>query len=202
VCTYAYIVKAGPLVSSARKSSGLPVRRLAKDADVAGSTITRIQSGVVDPTLNTLERILNAAGFELRIEAVRPDIDRPARLADLADAWTYRSGTVRVDWTRWRHFLDTLALHPELIPDAIFAEPPPAGDPVIDALLAAVAEKLADDAGLPRPRWTALAPTLDQPYRPPRGRSLPGLAVPPQLAARGLMIDTESLWRNRDTVGV
>jgi hypothetical protein len=92
-------------------------------------------------------------------------------------------------------------MHPEQVPEAIYVPPLPSGSPVVDALLAGVAEKLADDADLPRPSWTQSAPALDEPYQPPV-RSGVQLEVPPQLADRGLMIDAESLWRDRRTIGV
>jgi hypothetical protein len=190
----------GRLVSNAKGSSGLSVRRLANDARVAGSTITRIQAGAVDPTVDTLARIVGAAGFELQLTAVQRAARRPTRLADLADAWTRRHGRLRLDWTRWRGVLDELALHPERIPEAIYVGPPPAGERIVDNLLAAIAEKLADDAGLPRPSWADGVAPLDEPYRPPVARVLTDRAVPVQLAARGLMIDTTSLWRDRQTV--
>jgi transcriptional regulator with XRE-family HTH domain len=198
---YAYVVNIGQLVANAKGSSGLPVRRLASDAHVAGSTITRIQAGVVDPSVDTLERILAAAGFDLEIIAVRSGTPRRPRLGELANAWSHHRGRLRLDWARWRGVLDVLALHPEWIPDAIYLPPPPAGGRVIDALLAAIAEKLADDAHLPRPAWTEQAPSLDEPYQPPLARNVTGRVVPTQLAARGLMIDSTSLWRDPETVG-
>jgi transcriptional regulator with XRE-family HTH domain len=190
----------GRLVTNAKGSSGLSVRRLANDARVAGSTITRIQAGTVDPTVDTLARIVGAAGFELQLTAVQRAGRRPTRLADLADAWTRRDERLRLDWTRWRAVLDELALHPERVPEAIYVEPPPAGERIIDNLLAAAAEKLADDAGLPRPSWTDGVAPLDEPYRPQVARLLTDRAIPTQLAARGLMIDSTSLWRDRQTV--
>ena len=195
-------VDVGGLVVAVRASSGIAVRRLADDADVAGSTITRIQAGVVDPSVQTLGRILAAAGFDLVIGAVRHGTPPRPRLADLTGAWSLRDRRVRLQWHRWRGFLDRLALHPEFVAEAIYPAPPPSGHRIVDALIAAVAEKLADDAGWPRPSWTVCAPVLDEPYRPSTVRAVEGRVVPPQLAARGLLIDTESLWRPRETVGV
>jgi len=193
-------MEASQLVSCAKRSSGFPVRGLAAAANVSGSTITRIQSGAVDPTVQTLGRILDAAGFELRLEAVRQGIPRRPRLADLAEAWTDGGGRFRLDWSRWRALLDELALHPELTPEAIYMTPPPSGARIVDALLAAVAEKLADDAGFPRPAWTEQAPMLEEPYQPLVARRVGSQEVPEQLSARGLMVDTRSLWRDRKTV--
>lgn len=181
-------------------SSGLSVRGLAALADVAGSTITRIQGGAVDPTVGTVEQILSAAGFELELRVVPRGSRRPPGLGELCDAWTERGGRLRIEWTRWRGFLDHLALHPEAAPEAIYVPPGPSGSPVVDALLAGVADKVADDAGLRRPSWTAAAPVLEEPFRPPVRSGVP-LEAPAQLAARGLMVDTESLWRPRHTIG-
>lgn len=190
-------MEVGRLVADAKDSAGLSVRRLATDASVAASTITRIQTDAVDPTIQTVARILRAAGYELRLEVVRIGATIPPRLGDLIGAWDRHRGAVRLDWTRWRGFLDQLALHPDLTPEAIYPPPPPAGDPIVDALLAAVAEKLADDAGLPRPSWTTTVPPLDPPFHPANPRGQPSEAVPSQLADRGLLIDEGSLWRKQ-----
>lgn len=195
------VMNVAAMIEAVRRASGRSVRDLAERADVAASTVTRIQSGAVAPTVSVLERIVDAAGFDLGVELRRRGARRVPRLADLADAWTVRGRRVQPDWTRWRALLDHLALHPDAVADAIFVPPPPAGQPVIDALLAGVAEKLADDASLPRPAWCDDTPMLAEPYAPHVPRHAAGRDVPPQLAARGLMIDTESLWRNRATVG-
>jgi transcriptional regulator with XRE-family HTH domain len=192
---------AGSLVGSARNSARVTVRELAACAGVAGSTITRVQAGVVHPTVHTLARVLAAAGYELRLSATRTDAVRTPQLADLVDAWTHKGCEVRLTWPRWRSLLDALALHPELVPEAIYPSPPPAGDRVVDALLAAVAEKLADDAALPRPTWTRAVPPLETPYQPLVIRPDTKSEVPAQLGARGLLIDTSSLWHNPGTIG-
>jgi transcriptional regulator with XRE-family HTH domain len=189
------------VVARAKGSSEVSVRALAALAGVAGSTITRIQSGAVDPTVQTLEQILEAAGFELKLSVVRRGGERTPRLADLSEAWSARGGRIRPEWTGWRALLDHLALHPEGVAEAIYVAPLPSGSKTIDALLAGVAEKLADDAGLARPSWAGSVPPVDPPYRPPV-RTGVELDVPSQLAERGLLIDTESLWRDRRTVGV
>ncbi len=191
---------AATLISNAKRSSGRSYRSLASDAGVAASTITRIEAHSTDPTFSTMKRLLRSCGFEL--VAIRSTRSRRPLLADLASSWSpggSATSAPELHWTDWRTLLDELALHPELIPEAIYLPPPPAGDLVIDALLAGVAEKLADDAGLLRPSWTEAVPGLDVPFTPPTRRSRP---VPAQLASRGVMIDTESLFRSKSTVGV
>jgi len=194
-------MEVGDVITRTKGSSGVSIRAWASAAGVAGSTITRIQGGDVDPTLHMVEQIVEAAGYELQLGIVRRGTPRAPRLGDLSDAWSVRGDRLRIDWTRWRALLDHLALHPDDVPEAIYLPPLPSGSQVVDALLAGVAEKVADDAHLRRPSWTASAPSLDEPYQPPVRRGVP-LEVPPQLSARGLMIDTESLWRDRHTVGV
>lgn len=95
--------------------------------------------------------------------------------------------------------MDSLALHAEWVPEAIYLPPAPSGHVVIDSLIAAIAEKLADDSGLPRPSWSMAVPQLEEPYEPPARRR--GV-VPAQLERRGLMIDGESLFRAREFVGI
>jgi transcriptional regulator with XRE-family HTH domain len=195
-------VDVGVLVVAVRESSGVSIRRLADAGDVAGSTITRIQAGVVDPSVRTLQRIFDAAGFDLVIGAVRHGTPRHPGLGDLTGAWSLHQGFVRLKWPQWRGLLDRLALHPELVAEAIYPAPLPSGHRVVDALIAALAEKLADDADLARPSWTVSVPGLDEPFRPRVGRHIVGRSVPDQLSARGLLIDTESLWRQPETIGV
>lgn len=76
---------------------------------------------------------------------------------------------------------------------------------MIDALLAGIAEKLADDSGRPRPAWTQQVPALVRewamPGTPQMIESRRG-STPPQLRDRGLVLDEASLWRSRATVGV
>ena len=195
-------MKVGTLLESAKNSAGLSIRQLAHRADVAGSTITRIQAGAVDPSIETVERILEAAGFEVHLVAIRRGTPQRPQLGTLASAWTRKKGRLRLDWPKWRALFDDLALHPELTPEAIYEAPPPAGEPIVDTLLAAAAEKLADDASLPRPAWTVSIPPLAEPYQPLTARPGQERSIPPQLRQRGVLIDTESLWRRQSTVGV
>ena len=185
------------LVGALKGSSGLTFRDLAERAHVAVSTITRIKAGAMEPTVDTLMKLLDSAGYDLHASR-RPGIEPPT-VGALASAWTEHDGRLRPDWTRWRAFLDQLALEPNRVGEAIYPAPPPSGSTIIDSLLAAVAEKLADDASLRRPAWTTAVPPLSEPWQPP-ARSK-HLEVPDQLAARGLMIDTNSLWREPDSVG-
>ena len=65
------------LLQEARRRAGLTQAELARRAGVPQSTVAKIERGRRDPSLSTLERLVRAAGFELRIQlAPRDDHDR------------------------------------------------------------------------------------------------------------------------------
>ena len=57
---------AGSLIETARTRNGLSQAALARLAGTSQSAIAVYEAGTRSPTLATLERILRAAGFELR----------------------------------------------------------------------------------------------------------------------------------------
>jgi transcriptional regulator with XRE-family HTH domain len=184
------------LVKEARRKAGLSCRALAERAGVTASSISRIEDGQMDPTYTMLVRVLGAAGQEL--QATCFDLGDTPSLARLVDAW--RPGPTRptFDWTRLRGFLDWVRLHPEHIEAAIATPPARTGTP-LDVLLAGMAEKLADDAGVARPRWAAAVPVLSEPWEPPgtpRMMAAATQATPEQLRRRNLFIAEADLWRD------
>ena len=196
------MAQAATMVRGARTSAGLTMRALAARADVATSTIARIESGKVDPTVGMLARLLSAAGRELELGTHRGS---GPEIADLTDAWSRGPRGDRPDWTRLRAFLDHLARHPEQQGPATLRRPAPSGSAVLDTLLAGVAEKICDDAGLPRPTWARAVPALPEPWAnpgTPAMREAVAAATPRALAKRGLSIDAASLWREPAALGV
>jgi transcriptional regulator with XRE-family HTH domain len=172
-----------------REQAGLSLRALADAADVSFTTIFRIERGDIDPTLGTLRKILRATGHDLALT----DREGIHDLASLATRWEHSSLGDRPDWTLFRGLLDTLSADPSRTAVAIARRPIRSGSAFIDNLLAAIAEKSADDADLKRPAWTREIPPLAEPYRPPR----PGwrhAEIAPQFEARGLEISQDSLW--------
>ncbi|MHB1474651.1 MAG: helix-turn-helix domain-containing protein [Dermatophilaceae bacterium] len=196
------MTQAATMVRASRTSAGLTMRALAARADVATSTIARIESGKVDPTVGMLARLLSAAGRELELGTHRGS---GPEIADLADAWSRGPRGDRPDWTRLRAFLDQLARHPEQQGPATLRRPAPSGSAVLDALLAGIAEKICDDAGFPRPTWARAVPALPEPWATPGTpamREAIAAATPRALAERGLSIDEASLWREPAALGV
>lgn len=189
------------LARTARERAELSMRALAERSGVAYTTVWRIEHGQIDPTVGTLRKLLAGAGQQLELDSHDADIPR---LTTLSDAW-HRDGRGqdRPDWTRLRALLDVLSLHPELRGSAIIARPAPSGSAFMDNLLAAIAEKLSDDAGLARPGWTKTIPVLNEPWfspATPRIRAAAEGATPPQFAARRIAMTGNSLWRDSDAV--
>lgn len=185
------------LVAEARSQAGLSRRALAERAGVTTSTISRIEDGRMDPTYTMLARVLGAAGRELRTTSRR--LGRSPSLAGLADAWQSTPRGTTFDWTRLRGFVDWLRLNPDRVADAI-ATPPARTDTPLDVLLAGMAEKLADDHGVERPRWAAAVPPLPdtEAWKPPGTARMVARAertTPAQLRSRNFVLAESDLWR-------
>lgn len=187
-------------VRRARTAAGLSVRALAEIAGVSPTTVTRVEAGRVDPGWSTLRKILAAAGEEPVLTTRRLPA-RPARspskitLAGLSDARPRTGRGDTPDWTVLRAAFDVLAQYPELLPDALEPRPKPSGSAVMDALLAGIADKLADDARLPRPAWTKRTPRLKSEWSAPGTPAMLAArraATPPQLKERGRVLDASS----------
>ena len=61
------------LVREARKRGGLTQAELGRRAGVPQSTIARIESGARTPSTDMVERLVRAAGFEIRVGLGEPD---------------------------------------------------------------------------------------------------------------------------------
>lgn len=149
--------------------------------------------------MTMLSRLIAASGLDLSVTLSERSLPRAVAIEDLVEAFTPDAKIRKVDWTRLRGFLDQLTDHPELTAAAIESPPPRTGDAPFDALLAGIAEKLADDAGIPRPRWTRSVPPSPTPWDSPgtparikRARA----QSPTQLAARNIWLAAHDLWRD------
>lgn len=67
-------LEVGSLIALIRSQLRMSQRSLAKRAEVPQSTISRIESGNLQPNISTLQKIMNAIGCDLLITAV-PKID-------------------------------------------------------------------------------------------------------------------------------
>lgn len=66
-------MSAWALLREARARAGLSQRELAARALIAQSEIARIENGRQDPSYTRLERLIRAAGFDLKVELVPHD---------------------------------------------------------------------------------------------------------------------------------
>lgn len=64
-------MSAATYVNQARRAAGLSQRELSSRTGVPQSAIARIERGLQVPRSDTLERLLKACGFELRLGPVR-----------------------------------------------------------------------------------------------------------------------------------
>jgi transcriptional regulator with XRE-family HTH domain len=64
-------MSAATYVNQARRAAGLSQRELSRRTGVPQSAIARIERGQQVPRADTLERLLKACGFELRLGPVR-----------------------------------------------------------------------------------------------------------------------------------
>jgi hypothetical protein len=190
-------VRFGALVGGRPASCGL-----AASAGVAYSTVARIESGRLDPTTGMLARLLEVAGCRPELAAVRVPVPG---LVEVVDEWAVDPlGQDRPDWTRLRGFLGYLAEHPRQVGVAVAAPPRPSGSEFMEALLAGIAEKVCDDAGVPRPGWARPVPGLPMPWvstGTPLMQAAARAGTPPQFAARNIFVRVDSLWRGAAAVG-
>lgn len=67
---------AAAIVSIARERAGLSKRELARRAGTSPAAIVKYEAGAMSPTVDTLSRILDAAGWSIEVELVaRPTRD-------------------------------------------------------------------------------------------------------------------------------
>jgi hypothetical protein len=179
----------GQWIRAARQELGLSTRELAALAGVAYPTISRIEKGHTP----------NLGGT--------PSPRSPA-LSGSPASWT---ASTRDRWSAsptWSmHGSERRTGHRS--PTGLSSEPSPISCAVtpsfrasagIDNLLAASAERVADELGLRRPRWTRLVEPLAEPWEvpgTPRMRAANAANTAPQFAARGLLIPEASIWRDR-----
>jgi len=148
-------MRSAELVRHIRRESGLSLRVLARAAGVATSTVHRIERGDLNPTVDLVERLAQAAGMVLCVE---PRVDHAASTVGLALA-IRRDIEAREDdrATPVRRAAELAARYARAddeTRDRMLSAPPPGtGDRRWDAFLGGLAEWLAVQAGRPAPAW-------------------------------------------------
>ena len=98
---------AAALVQEAREGASLTVRELAVRAEVAASTVSRIERRQMDPTVGMLTRLIAAAGLELELRSLHTYRGNFGALADALEVDP--DGTTHPDWRRRGLYRATLA---------------------------------------------------------------------------------------------
>lgn len=89
-------------VRRAREEAGLSIRELAERAGVAASTVWRIESGRLDPTVSMLERLLEAAAPRRPVRGTTREAAVSLALGRLVAAAVLRDPTPHVKRARSR----------------------------------------------------------------------------------------------------
>jgi len=185
---------AARLLRHARHSTTLSQAALAAKVGFHQSNVSRLESEGRDVTVDTLDRLLRAAGFRLvalptQRATVAEAADSTARFlaADNEDGG-YRAVIQLADDLAREHGAERVAL--------TVAPPPPTGDERFDAFIAGVVDFRLTAEHLPHPKWLSDGPRLASPWFVDRwsiGSSSVIEATPPQLRARGVIIDAAEL---------
>jgi transcriptional regulator with XRE-family HTH domain len=145
------------LIHDARRSAGFTQLELAIRAGTAQPAVAAYESGSRTPNLATLERLLDACGYDVELLA-HPRVRRgAASLAELGQ-------TIEADLAQGRE-QDALRLLFGFADDfrgssragqiaLLHEEPAPTGDARFDAALAGVAELFAAEGAIVAPAWT------------------------------------------------
>ncbi len=179
----------------ARLQAGLSRKELARKSGVSTTTVSRVEKGAMDPTFTMTQRLFGALDLDVHLN-IRPT--PKIAVAQLSSALTSKSGGVEIDYIRIRVFVDFMVRNPDRIELSITQPPARSGDDKLDCLLAAVAEKLADDVGLERPKWCAAVPGLDVIWRAPGSPVINArndALVPVQFNARNIFLSSLTFWR-------
>ncbi len=143
------------VVRSVRRDAGLSVRALARAAGVATSTVHRIERGGLEPTVDTLERIVEAAGARLRVEPIADSSVSAVGLARAVQQLVDDPAAYEPIVRRAAEFAQRFrAADDDTRRRMIAAEPPPTGDPRWDAFIGGLVEWLAVTERADVPAWT------------------------------------------------
>ena len=145
------MTQASTLLRVARASSGLSQADLVRRSGVDKSTVSLIESGQRNPSVDKLDHLLRSTGK--RVGIYPTSRSGSAEAGDIIREWATNSD----DEGAFRAFLrysDNLAATTGVDRVVLTAvEPPPTGSTIWDAALAAVTEYWLDRERLPKPNW-------------------------------------------------
>lgn len=97
--------RAANLLWAARRRAGLTQRELARLSEIPQPAISRIERGVVSPTIDTLDRLVRACGMGLHVlDAAGEGLDRTLIRERLRMTTGERARRAAVEWNRTAAF--------------------------------------------------------------------------------------------------
>ncbi len=186
---------AAALLRAARKTARLSQAELVRRSGIDKSTVSLIEAGLRNPSIEKLDHLLRATGRRVGVYPTSRSgsIEAGDAIADwLAD------GDLEAALRSFLRYSDNLAAT-EGVDRVVLAaaEPPPTGSAVWDAALAAVTEYWLDRDALPRPAWVDdPARTLPEetPLAVNRWTSTRAIRdVPPAFRRRRILVDESTL---------
>jgi transcriptional regulator with XRE-family HTH domain len=106
MCYHRNAMDASGMLRDARRRSGLTQRALARRAGVPQPTVARIESGVVTPRVDTLDRLLAVCGRALdSVERPGSGVDRTLIRERLRLSVSDRADLAVREWERTRPFV-------------------------------------------------------------------------------------------------
>lgn len=204
---YAFCVcDPGGLIRAARIRSGLSRRALAQAAGTSRAALDQIEKGERIPRIDTLNRIVGAAGFTLELVVGDAGPQPSDHVTSLGQASVHLDPYDPV-WN-WRWLISGFVAG-EFVPAsktaracALADQPGSTDDPRWDTFLAALAEHLSFHAHLDAPSWTTRS--RRKPLEPfwwpvhgdlPSQRSAALAFSPASFKARGILVDGREIPR-------
>jgi len=204
------VTVASALAHRARTGAHLTQDELAAFAGVHQPAVARAENGRTGLTVDSLDRLVRAAGWRLTViptragtvadaaEAVARFVSDAHVAATTSDSDVDVGVTVDGPYRAVIQLADDLAAEHGAERVALTVTPPaPTGDIRFDAFLAGVVETRLDEEHLPHPRWLATAPRLLTPWlvdpATANDREAAYNATPAALAKRGVIIAAEEL---------
>ena len=145
------MTRAGTLLRLARTSAGLTQADLVRRSGIDKSTLSLIESGRRNPSVEKLDHLLRATGR--RVGIYPTSRSGAAEAGDIIGEWV-ADGDEEAAFRAFLRYSDNLAAT-EGVDRVVLAaaEPPPTGSARWDAALAAVTEYWLDLDRLPKPAW-------------------------------------------------
>lgn len=189
------MTQASTLLRAARASSGLSQAELVRRSGIDKSTVSLIESGQRNPSVDKLDHLLRSAGR--RVGIYPTSRSGSAEAGDVIREWVADDD----DEGAFRAFLrysDNLAATNGVDRVVLTAvEPPPTGSAIWDTALAAVTEYWLEKERLPKPTWVhAASRTLAEatPLILNRWTSVRAIRnIPPAFVKHGLLVDDSTL---------